>query len=369
MIHAERSFWESELYDREFDLIVLGAGLTGQSIAYFFKQNNPDKKVLVLDRGFYPIGASTRNAGFACFGSVTEHMADMQIEEEANIIDRIRRRINGLSLLRQTLGDENIAYREPGAYEIFTDSEAYEQALDQLDVCNRWLQQAAGLENVYQKTEHNGFPAISIQHEGCLHPGKMMHTLYEKNLASGVEFRWQSQVNKVYKEDGVLTLENGFEFKGNQLAIATNSFTSALLDDVEIKPGRGFVFVTKPISDLAWKGTYHFDRGYYYFRGVEDNRLLLGGARSLDIDVETTTEFGTNEKIKKHLISFANDVLRLPTGWEIDKEWSGIMGFTTTKSPVLKRISNKTTVIAGLSGMGVALGMQLGREAADLVIK
>ena len=369
MINAGKSFWESELYNREFDLIVIGAGLTGQSIAHFFKKNSPQKRVLVVDRGFFPIGASTRNAGFACFGSVTEHMADMAIEEEANIIDRIRRRINGLQLLRQTLGDQNIDYREPGAFEIFTDPAIYKQALDHLDICNRWLREAAGLEGVYQKTEHNGFPAISIKHEGCLHPGKMMRTLYEKNLELGVEFRWQSQVQKIDKEKGEVLLENGIQLKGNQLAVATNSFTSSLLDDVEIKPGRGFVFVTRPIDNLSWNGTYHYDGGYYYFRGAGDNRFLLGGARSLDIDVETTTDFGTNEKIRNHLISFANDVLRLPKGWEIDTEWSGIMGFTNTKSPILKRLTDRTIVVAGLSGMGVALGMQLGKEAAGLVIQ
>lgn len=368
MIQAERSYWESELYGRKVDLIVLGAGLTGQSIAYFFKKNNPDKKVLVVDRGFYPIGASTRNAGFACFGSVTEHMADMQIEEDHRIIDRIRRRIHGLALLRKTLGDENIGYQEPGAYEIFTDAKVYEQALEHLDICNRWLREAAGLEEVYQKCEHNGFPAISIKQEGCLHPGKMMRTLYEKNLAAGVEFRWQSQVERIDHKNGVLILENGIELEGNQLAVATNSFTSILLDDIDIKPGRGFVFVTKPIPDLQWKGTYHFDHGYYYFRGVEDNRFLLGGARSLDIDGETTTEFGTNQKIKKRLISFANDVLKLPEGWGIDTEWSGIMGFTSTKSPILKHINTRTLVVAGLSGMGVALGMQLGKEAAEVIL-
>ncbi|HBX65725.1 MAG TPA: FAD-dependent oxidoreductase, partial [Balneolaceae bacterium] len=36
-----------------------------------------------------------------------------------------------------------------------------------------------------------------------------------------------------------------------------------------------------------------------------------------------------------------------------------------TKSPILKRVSDKTIVVAGLSGMGVALGMQLGKEAAE----
>ncbi|MEX2476967.1 MAG: FAD-dependent oxidoreductase [Gracilimonas sp.] len=368
MINVERSFWESELYNREFDLIVIGAGLTGQSIAHFYKKAHPDEKVLVIDRGFFPIGASTRNAGFACFGSVTEHMADMKIEEELKIIDRIRRRFNGLKLLRNTLGDENIEYREPGAYEIFTDQKVYEEALAHLDTCNRWLNEAAGVESVYEATKHNGFPAISIKHEGCLHPGKMMRTLYEKNLKLGIEFRWQSQVLEIRQSEGSVWLENGIELNGRQLAVSTNSFTSKLLDDVEIKPGRGFVMVTKPIPDFKWKGTYHYDAGYYYFRGVGNDRLLLGGARSLDINVETTIEFGVNEKIKGHLLGFANDVLKLPKGWEVETEWSGIMGFTPTKSPILKRISDKTIVVAGLSGMGVALGMQLGKEASGLIV-
>ena len=37
MINAERSYWERALYEQEYDLIVVGAGLTGQSVAHFFK--------------------------------------------------------------------------------------------------------------------------------------------------------------------------------------------------------------------------------------------------------------------------------------------------------------------------------------------
>ncbi|MFP8487659.1 NAD(P)/FAD-dependent oxidoreductase [Gracilimonas sp. Q87] len=365
MIKAERSFWEKVLYDQKYDLIVIGAGLTGQSVSYFFKKKHPNKKVLVLDRGFFPIGASTRNAGFACFGSPTEHMADLKIEEESRIIDRIRKRFDGLQLLRYTLGDDNIDYREPGAYEIFTDVGIYDKAAEQLPIFNRWLKEAAGVDNVYQKTTHNGFKAIGIKHEGCLHPGKMMRTLYRKNMRLGVEFRWQAKVEKLDTASRSILLDNGIELHSENIVIATNSFTSKLLSDIEIKPGRGFVFVTKPIFDLKWTGTYHFDAGYYYFRGVDNNRFLLGGARSYDIDVETTTEFGTNERIKNHLLKFANSVLKLPAGWEIDTEWSGIMGFTPTKSPILKSISDGVLLVAGLSGMGIALGMQLGKEAVE----
>tara|TARA_R100000455_G_C6236156_1_gene96390 strand:+ start:189 stop:854 length:666 start_codon:yes stop_codon:yes gene_type:complete len=221
MINTERSFWEAELYYQKYNLIVVGAGLTGQSIAHFYKKTHPQKKVLVLDRGFFPIGASTRNAGFACFGSVTEHISDMEIEEESNIVDRIRRRWTGLKLLRETLGDSSIGYQEPGAYEVFTDSEVYEKALDHLDMCNRWLKEASGLEDVYQATEVNDFSAISIKGEGCLHPGKMMKTLYEQNLKLGIEFRWQSKVESIHAEEGIVRLENQIEFKGDQLAVAT----------------------------------------------------------------------------------------------------------------------------------------------------
>lgn len=364
MIHAERSYWEKVLYDRKYDLIVVGAGLTGQSTAFFYKKSNPEKKVLVVDRGFFPIGASTRNAGFACFGSPTEHMADMKIEEESKIVDRIRRRFNGLQLLKSTLGEENIDYREPGAYEIFTDDDTYEQAVEQLPLFNRWLSEAAGVEDVYEVTDHNGFKAISIKHEGCLHPGKMMQTLFQKNLNLGIEFRWQSDVQKLDTNERKVILSNAIELHFERMVIATNSFTSKLLKDIEIKPGRGFVFVTKPISNLKWKGTYHYDGGYYYFRGVSNDRLLLGGARSLDIDVETTMNFGTNSKIKDHLLEFANNVLDLPHNWEIDAEWSGIMGFTPTKSPLLEVLNDNVVLVAGLSGMGVALGMQLGKEAS-----
>lgn len=363
----ERSFWENELYASAWDLIIAGGGLTGQSIALFYKRAHPKARVMVIDRGFFPLGASTRNAGFACFGSVTEHMADMELEEEKNIITRIGRRVNGLKLLRETLGDEQIDYAEPGAWEIFTDEEKYEEAVLKLDLFNSWLNEAAGLKNVYAQGEFNGFPAISIKHEGCLHPGKMMKTLYHKNLELGVEFRWNTRINSLETEWSNVVLENGITLQAHKLAVAANSFTPDLLTDIGIVPGRGFVFITKPIPDLAWKGTFHYDRGYYYFRSVGNDRLLLGGARSLNIEVETTTEFGVNPIIKNHLVDFAHNVLKLPSGWEIEQEWSGIMGFTSTKSPVLQKKGANCVVAAGLSGMGVALGMQLGREAAAML--
>ena len=43
------------------------------------------------------------------------------------------------------------------------------------------------------------------------------------------------------------------------------------------------------------------------------------------------------------------------------------MGFTESKSYLLEQIDENCILAAGLSGMGVALGMNLGKKASDLV--
>lgn len=361
------SFWEYALINRKYDLIVVGAGLTGQSIAHFYKKEHPAARVLLLDRGFYPLGASTRNAGFACFGSVTEHMADLKIEDEAKIIDRIRRRIEGLNLLRNTLGDDAIGFEPSGGCELFTNREVFEEAREFIPVCNRWLKSVSGADKVYEASEINGYPGISIRLEGSLHPGKMMQRLQDLNTGLGIEYRWLSGVKKIDKEEGVVQLESGHTLRAEKIALAVNSFTSSLMPEHKVEPGRGYVFVTAPLSSLQWKGVFHYDGGYVYFRNVGNNRLLLGGARNTDKGTEQTTEFGTNQSIKSHLCEFASEILKLEKDWSIEREWSGIMGFTETKSPILEMQSDKILLAAGLSGMGVALGMQLGREGAALL--
>src|SRR5690606_20463474 len=124
--------------------------------------------------------------------------------------------------------------------------------------------------------------------------------------------------------------------------------------------------VTNPIPNRDWKGVYHYDKGYIYFRDL-DGRILLGGARNVDIAGERTDSFGVNEKIKQRLLDFADTVLGLPSDWTIDYEWSGIMGFAETKSPILKQLGPHWYIAAGLGGMGVAMGMGLGKEAASLM--
>ncbi|PAU94141.1 FAD-dependent oxidoreductase [Aliifodinibius salipaludis] len=359
------SFWEKDSFLKPYDLAIVGAGIVGLSSALFYKQQNPSARVAVLERGFLPQGASTRNAGFACVGSIGEHLADMEKDSEENIKERIKRRYEGLELLKQTLGEEAIGYEHCGGYEFFKSRKKFEKVSAQIDRFNGWMRALINENEVYSKDELQGYPVIRNRLEGALHPGKMMEALAKKVSSVGVDIKWNSRVEDATK-DGIVSIANGLEIESDKVLFAANGFVQRLLPELEINPARGFVMVTNEQENFPWKGIFHHDRGYVYFRNV-GNRLLIGGARNLDKEGEQTDQFGTNGTIKLHLKEFVSGVLGCGSDWNIDYEWSGIMGFSPTKTPIVKQLDRNRFVAAGLSGMGIAIGMEVGRGVSEML--
>lgn len=365
LTNFQYSYWERDTFLKPFDLIVVGAGIVGLSSALFYKRRHPSARVLVLDKGFLPEGASTRNAGFACVGSITEYIADLEKESEEGIKRRIVNRYEGLNLLKETLGEQNIAYEACGGYELFTNPEKFEKASAYIPKFNEWMADLAGEDEVYSTATLNGYKVIHNRLEGALHPGKMMRRLLKLVRSLDIEVKWNTEVNRVEKNGSVL-LDNEINLRAQKILVAANGFVNKLLPEIPVNPARGYIFVTSELADMPWKGTFHHDRGYIYFRNI-GNRLLMGGARNIASVQEATDLFGINEKIKNHLMEFSNEVLGIGDNWQIDSEWSGIMGFTESKTPVLKRLDDHRFVAAGLSGMGVAIGTKIGKMASGLL--
>lgn len=359
------SFWEQDIFPSRYDLIVVGAGIVGLSSALFYKQRNPNASVAVVERGHYPLGGSTRNAGFACVGSIGEHRADLQRESEDVVKQRISRRYRGLNLLVKILGKDSIDYEDCGGYELFTSTERFEKTASDIGRFNHWMEELLGEASVYESGELEGYPVIFNRLEGALHPGKMMQQLIRKGTEAGVDIMWRSPVEKV-AGDGRVKVANGPMLNAARILLAVNGFTHRFLPDAGIHPARGLVLVTDKQEHLFWKGTFHHDRGYIYFRNI-GNRLLIGGGRNLAFDDEETDLFGVNDQIRNYLVGFISDVLRLSGGWSVEHQWSGIMGFTESKTPVVKQVDNSCYVAAGLSGMGIAIGMEVGKRAAELI--
>jgi len=372
------SFWEKEHFTN-YDFIVIGSGIVGLSTAITALEFNPDLNVLILERGLFPSGASTKNAGFACFGSVSELLEDLDKMEEQAVVELVKQRWEGLSLLRRRLGDDSIDFQQYGGYELLFDDAPVE--IDALDKLNKLLFPLFG-ENVYHladdKIEALGFNPDKVKHlifnkiEGQIDTGKMMKALLKKAQLMGATLLTGATVTKYQEKNegvelSVESLSQNINIKGQKLAICTNAFIHDWFPKLDLNPGRGQVLVTNPIANLKIKGTFHYDAGYYYFRNI-GNRIIFGGARNVDFDTETTTDIALNDKIQQKLEEDLKAFIIPNQHFTIDHKWAGIMGFGLVKKPIIKQLGERIVIGVRLGGMGVAIGSSVGQEVAHLIV-
>lgn len=367
------SYWEIKSWLENNDFIVIGSGIVGLNCALRLKERFPAAKILVLEKGMLPQGASTKNAGFACFGSLSELIADLNHHSEEQLVNLVKRRIEGLQLLRQTLGDKAIDYINHGGYELFLNDqkELFKKCQDNTSKINMLLKPLFGTDVFSWKNNDFGFKKIITQisfnpFEGQIDTGKMMEALLQSAFKKGIKILNNITVKSIEENlDCVYINTEQFQFKTNKVFVATNGFAAKLLE-VKAKPARAQVLITEPINDLKIKGTFHLDEGYYYFRNI-NNRILFGGGRNLDFKTEETTEFGLTTIIQNQLEDYLSDIILPDTPFEIEHRWSGIMGVGSEKLPIVKQYSNNIFCGVRLGGMGVAIGSLVGKELADLL--
>ena len=88
------SYWEYKEWFTNNDFVVVGSGIVGLNCAIHLKERFPKSKVVVLEKGLLPQGASTKNAGFACFGSTSELLSDLKNHSKEEVFQLVKKRWN-----------------------------------------------------------------------------------------------------------------------------------------------------------------------------------------------------------------------------------------------------------------------------------
>jgi len=370
------SYWEREVFFKDLDVVIIGSGIVGLSAALYLKERYPGLRVTILERGALPIGASTRNAGFACFGSMTELLDDLQGMGEEEVWRLVSKRWQGLQRLRQRVGDRFLHFEAVGGYELFQADEEtqYQGCLDHMATFNRMLADITGVEEVFTPADERigdfGFRRIRRlilnRAEGQLHAGAMIARLLTLARNQGVQIITGMEVRALQDTgQGVeLITAQGWRLIAGKVLVATNGFARQLLPDTSVFPARNQVLLTHPVPGLPIRGAFHYDRGYYYFREV-NGRLLLGGGRNLAQTDEQTPELGTTPLIRAALIRLLQEVILPGRAVEVDCWWSGVLGIGAEKAPIIKKVSPQVAVAVRLGGMGVAIGTMVGEEGAE----
>ncbi len=367
------SYWEVKAYFNRFDLIVIGSGIVGLSTAISFKLRNKKAKILILERGLFADGASSKNAGFACFGSAGELLDDLSKMPENEVWDTVKMRWEGLQILRSRLKDRNLDFRPYGGYELFKKNGDFEECSDKLPYLNRQIKNLLNLKECYVKKTPETHRFRSIKglifnaYEGQIDTSLMMKNLITLAHKNNIQLLNNVTAKNIRDNSDLVEIECDCGiFKASKVVIATNGFAASLLNIKNVKPARAQVLITKPIKNLKLKGTFHYQQGYYYFRNI-DNRILLGGGRNLDFKTETTMIQGLNTTIQEKLDIMLKEIILPETPFEIEQRWSGIMGVGSEKKPIIKKVSKNVLAAVRMGGMGVAIGSLVGEKAANTI--
>jgi glycine/D-amino acid oxidase-like deaminating enzyme len=368
------SFWERKTFIEGIDFIIIGAGIVGYSTAIQLKRKYFNAKIVLLERGYLPSGASSKNAGFACFGSPSEIIDDLAHSKEDEVWNTIAMRFEGLQELTYLVRDFDIDFQKNGSWDlVHSDFQNVVITKSFMDYLNEKCEKYFGVNSVFSEdekvSEKFGIQKIRTSYfnkeEGQLDTGKLIMALHEIATSNGVLSLFGVEVIDFKdSQNQVIINSNIGHLTSAKLIVCTNGFAGRFLGS-EVKPARAQVLVTSEIPNLAIKGTFHIDRGYYYFRNI-GNRILLGGARNLDFEGETTTDLVVTPEIQNVLENLLSNSIIPNSKFKIDYTWAGVMGVGDTKKPIIRKQSENVAFGVRMGGMGVAIGSLVGKELSAL---
>ncbi|MCH8545935.1 MAG: FAD-binding oxidoreductase [Cryomorphaceae bacterium] len=372
MPNKSPSYWDNT----QFDIAIIGAGITGSMVAFFLEKKHPKLKVALIDAHPTPYGATTRNAGFACYGSLSEYVDDAKRHGEECALSLMLKRREGLSILKEILPPEQMDLRVDGGSELFQDSEAslFEKCLDIREALNHKISNSSHypfkvtLKPTLESGLSEGVKVIYNQDEGSINSDLMLRQIQRR--LSHIHKYFGCQVHQLSTHSsGVDIFTNHFTLTAGKVLVATNAVAKTLLSHLDVLPNRGQILVTSPIPSLNIKGNIHYQEGFYYARQLSDKRILIGGGRHIDMENEQTDRMETTSTIQTAIQQVLEAVI-IPEGthYSIDHQWAGLMGFGSNneKSPLVGADGNVHYIVR-LGGMGIALAPYLAKEWVDAI--
>ena len=327
-------------------LEIVGGGVTGVAAALVAARGG--LRVRLREAREIASGASGRSGGFALRGGAMLYDVARRELGPERAAQLWRHSERALDHLAELAGD---ALRRTGSLRVAVDAAERDELLAE-----------------YEALREDGFAADwvddyfhgAIRHpgDGSLRPARWVRRLAALAAEAGADLRERNRV------------ESLDELDGEHVLIATDGYTKGLLPslDAAIRPVRGQVIATEPLSRRLFECPHYSRHGFDYWQQTEGDRLILGGRRDTQVDHEFTDEETITEPIQRELESLAAELV----GEEprITHRWAGLFGQTADRMPLAGAVPGRQGlwVAAGYSGHGNVLGFACGELVAQAVL-
>lgn len=356
--------------EKNFDVIIVGAGIAGLSVAYWLEKFNSNLKLAILDKSsVVGFGASGRNAGFVTCGSA-EHFYKLDkqfgLEKAVEIwkFSEQNRELLKSEIIQDQ--DSQVDFSITGSCTVAPSSQDWARYQSLVQTMKNAGLDVELIDEAYLSKNYgvrNFLGAIQYNQDGAVHPIKLLGLL--KSKLKNTKFIFDADVEALQSENSDWKLKTkAGDLTTNKVIFALNGYSNTALPELKeiVKPQRGQIIVTEPLKPFV-KGPCYLTKHLCYFRQLPTGQLLVGGFRNHDIEAENTNVDAVTEKIQTALIDFTRSYFQGTANVKIAHQWSGIMGFTPDGQMIVGEHPSKKNVhiMAGCSGHGMGLSFHVAK--------
>ena len=342
--------------NRTAEVVIIGGGVIGASIAYHLSQARV-KNIVLLEKNLLGSGSTGKAAGLTILQWANE--IDVQLVQGSLEIYRelikhnqdIKFNQNGLIYLATTAQEE----------QYLKDSQAL---LNKYNIKSEWLDRASIRKHLGHWMHLNDFPAgLYTPDDGYLDPFQIVNGFAQEARQKGVKIYEMAPVTAI-KATG-----NTFEVQSSEGTFSTPLLINAagcwakkvgemLGLKLPLKPYRTQIAVLKPSHPLPNDITAVYDMNRnVYFHG-ETGGLLLAG------DGTTETEENPDQFRQKADSAFLEEIAQkisyLIPGMadaQVTNSWAGLVTATPDRMPIIGRIpQTNNPALSGAEGFILATG-------------
>lgn len=354
--------------DQQFDVAIIGGGITGLVAAYLLKQSG--KRVCVLERDWLGSGDT---------GRTTAHLTyqpDLRIGELVSVFGEeaaaltLRAGEAAINLIEASVRQRHIQCdfrRVPGYLHA-----AWQGTADETDDFQAEAEQARKLGFPVTFVPSVPFchrPGIHFPNQAKFDPLKFVAALAKLVQGDGSAVYERTEVSEVQEDPLRLTVGKA-AIQADYLVIATHvplmgktGLISATLFQTKIYPYSSYAVGAKvPKGTVPEACFWDTSDPYFYLRveaGEKEDYLIWGGAdHKTGQESDTAGCFERLDQILKEILPQARP----------DRRWSGQVVETNDGLPFIGEIAPQQFVATGFSGNGMTFGTVAAMMACDAVM-
>lgn len=356
------------------DVVIIGAGFTGLSAAYFLQQMGV--QTIVLEQHKVGWGASGRNAGMLLTGYKPRVTSIAKRWGVADANEMLQMSLDGIRLVKEIVTNNQI---ECDLNHSGSMSTAFKSShFNRFKEVHEFMQKNFNYETfIVDKNDLKEELDSVLYYGGLIDPNS--YSFHPLNYALGLANAVEKLGGKIFEDSMVLSVEhkkNSVHVKtenGSILAkdiiIGTNGYTTEINRKLarSIIPIGSYIIATEPLPEQVANRLIPNNRMFsdskkflYYFRLTPDRRILFGGRVSFN-GVE-------NEELYHTLRENMLQVFPELEAYQVDYRWGGMVGFTKDQFPHIGQLEDGTHFAYGYCGHGASMSTLMGKLLSENVL-